>query len=60
VIDVGDHVVAVCRFHVQGQQSGVALDTPWIQVVDFRNGLPVSIRNFQDRTQALEAVGLRE
>ena len=58
VIDAGEQMVAVFRINVHGRHSGVALDTPWIQIVDFVDGRPIRVRNFTTREQALEVVGL--
>jgi len=60
LIDLGDQVFCAFRMHVHGPQSGLDIDGPWLQVLEMRDGLAVRIRNFQDRTQALEAAGLRE
>ena len=61
VTEVGeDEVVATFRINVHGRQSGVTLQIPWVHVMEFRGGRPVCVRNFQERAQALKAVGLRE
>ena len=58
--DLGERVVAFGHVRAEGRESGVALDSPWAGVADFRRGKIVGFRDYLNRDEALEAVGLRE
>ena len=58
--DVGDQVVALGRFSGRGEASGVATETPFAYVVEFKHGKVARVRSYLDRNDALEAAGLRE
>jgi ketosteroid isomerase-like protein len=58
--DLGERVVALGHVRAVGRESGVALDSPWAGVADFRGGKVVGFRDYLDHTEALEAAGLSE
>jgi ketosteroid isomerase-like protein len=58
--DVGDRVVARCRFNVHGAQSGAEGDLRYSQILTHRRGKVILSEYFLDHAEALKAVGLRE
>ena len=58
--DAGDQVVALGRFRGRGEASGVATETPFAYIVDFRNGKAIRVRSYLDHRDALEAAGLSD
>ena len=58
VVDLGDRLFGVSHLTGHGRLSGIALDIPLFQVVNLRNGMIVSQRDFAERDKALEAAGL--
>lgn len=60
VIDAGDRVVALIREHEIGRTSGVPVDTRHVAVWTLADGKVVRMQIFDDREQALKAVGLAE
>src|SRR4051794_14338724 len=61
VLDAGnDRVVARMRREARGKASGVSVEYSYWIVVTFRNGKAFRIQWFEDRKEALEAVGLSE
>ena len=59
-IDAGDQVVALVHEYRTGKGSGVAVSEPVFQLFKLRRGLVVQQEDFLDRSEALEAAGLRE
>jgi uncharacterized protein len=59
-IDAGESVIAVLHVRARGRQSGVPLDFRQAQVWTVQNGKLTRLRIYQEKVQALEAVGLRE
>ena len=57
-IDAGDRVVAVVRMRAKGRSSGLVLDRQDAVVQEVRDGMIVRIDYYNNRAQALEAVGL--
>ena len=55
-----DHVVVLLRLHMRGKGSGVAVEAQTINVWTVRDGKAVRIAVYNDRAEALEAVGLSE
>ena len=53
-------VLAMLHLTGRGSQSGVEMDETDAHLFAFRDGKVISWRNFADRSQALEAVGLSE
>jgi ketosteroid isomerase-like protein len=58
--DLGDRVLAVGRMRARGLESGVATESSWAFLVQFKNGKAIWVRAFLDPKEALEAAGLRE
>jgi ketosteroid isomerase-like protein len=59
--DVGDERVLVfVRVTATGVESGAPVDVRAAHEFTFRDGLIVRLKAYRDRSQALEAVGLRE
>jgi ketosteroid isomerase-like protein len=60
VIDAGDTLFTRNRLHGTGITSGVATEDVLYQVVTLRDGRAIRVEFFRDRSEALEAAGLRE
>jgi hypothetical protein len=60
VIDAGDKAVAIVRDEGRGKSSGIRLERRHAEVWTFRDGKVVRIEPFDEKTKALEAVGLSE
>ena len=58
--DLGDRVLVRCLEHGRGRGSGVEVTRELFQVWDVRNGKAIRCEIFEERDEALEAVGLRE
>jgi ketosteroid isomerase-like protein len=58
-IGAGDQVVVFVRFVGKGRASGVPIELPVAHVWTIRDGRLKSCRAYRDRSDALEAVGLR-
>ena len=56
----GDDVMVVFRFTARGRESGTPVDMLAPQVWTFRDGRPWRNVIYASRTEALEALGLRE
>ncbi len=60
LIDAGEQVVGTVRISGRGRRSGAAVDLTMTQVCLLRDGRIVRIRNYMNRSEALEAAGLSE
>jgi ketosteroid isomerase-like protein len=61
IIDAGgDRVIVVCRTHGHGNLSGAQLDMVNYNIWTVSNGAIVSCLTYDDRAEALEAVGMRQ
>ena len=60
VLDLGDTLVTTAVLIGTGSGSGVPVNAQLFQVARLRRGLVVWQRDFGDRSEALEAAGLRE
>jgi ketosteroid isomerase-like protein len=60
VIDAGDKLFTRSRLYGTGITSGVVTEDVLYQVVTLRNGRAIRVEFFRDRSEALEAAGLRE
>jgi ketosteroid isomerase-like protein len=58
IIDAGEQVLRVGGVRARGRGSGAEVTAQGAQVWTFRDGIPVSVRLFQSKEEALEAVGL--
>ena len=56
----GDVVLAMLHLSGRGSGSGIELDETDAHVFTFRDGKIIGWRNFAERSEALEAAGLRE
>jgi ketosteroid isomerase-like protein len=59
-VDMGDRVVVTVRLRGRGRGSGVEIDARFYDVYTLRDGKIVRMDQFTQRSEALEAVGLRE
>jgi uncharacterized protein len=60
MLDHGDHVVVAGMQIGRGRGSGVEVTLPTFHVFTLRDGKITRHRSYRDRTEALEAAGLRE
>jgi ketosteroid isomerase-like protein len=60
LIDAGEHVIACVRTTGRGKVSGAPVYLTLTAVCLVRSGKIIRIRNYPEKTEALEAVGLRE
>ena len=60
IIDAGEQVVILAVFRGRGKTSGVATEWRHATVWTLREGRVISSVSYEDATEALEAVGLRE
>jgi ketosteroid isomerase-like protein len=60
VLDFGDRFLVTLRLSGHGAGSGLSVSQPLFQVFTMRRGLIVRQDDFQDRAEALAAVGLSE
>jgi ketosteroid isomerase-like protein len=56
--EAGDELVVFVRYSGRGRASGAWMDAELAHVWTFREGTPIRLRQFLDRTAALEAAGL--
>ena len=60
-IEVGDdHVVVLLRIHLRGKGSGVEVEARTTNVWTMRDGKAVRVAVYNDKAEALEAVGVSE
>ena len=59
-IEAGESVVSVFRWTGIGKTSGVPTQRDFFGVYDLRDGRISRYRQYENRTEALEAAGLRE
>jgi ketosteroid isomerase-like protein len=55
LLPIGDELVAVVNFTVEGAKSGIQLDAPVVQVFRFEGGRVRRCRVFTNRQQAIQA-----
>ena len=60
LIDAGEQIVVTWRIHGRAKLSGAYVEMTLTSVSLLCDGKIVRVRNYSDRTQALEAAGLRE
>jgi ketosteroid isomerase-like protein len=60
VRDLGNQVLAIGVLRVIGRGSGIDIEVPLAFVVTYRDGLATHVKDYGDRTLALEAAGLSE
>jgi ketosteroid isomerase-like protein len=59
-IDAGDSVVIFIRMDTKGRESGIEVQRQDALVYEIREGMIIRIDYYNDRKQALEAVGLAQ
>jgi ketosteroid isomerase-like protein len=59
VIDTGNDLIVFVHEVASGRERGMIVETDTATVQTLRDGLIVRVRNFMERSEALEAVGLR-
>jgi ketosteroid isomerase-like protein len=60
IIDAGDHVIRVGGVRARGTSSGAEVEAHGAQLWTFSDGTPISVRLFQSKEEALEAIGHSE
>ena len=60
IFDAGDRLLAIGHFRARGKVSGVATETPFAHVGEFKDGKAVRLQGFLDAQEAREAAGLSE
>ena len=60
LIDAGEYVIAPARVVGHGRGSGVAFEEHEVYVVRVQRGLVTELREYHDKDEALEALGLAE
>jgi ketosteroid isomerase-like protein len=58
--DLGDQILAIGRLQFMARGSGIETEVPVAIVASFREGLITQFKDYGDKDEALEAVGLRE
>jgi ketosteroid isomerase-like protein len=59
-IDTGDSVLVFTRHRAIAKTSGVPIDEEFADVLTLREGRIVRLHTYRHRSEALQAVGLRE
>ena len=59
-LDAGERVVVSGHIRAEGGSSGVPIELETSHVWTVRSGRATSMRVFRDRTEAVEAAGLRD
>ena len=60
VFDAGEELVVFLRLSGQGRESGAEVDARMAHMWTIREGRAIRLRQYLDRAEALEAVGLSE
>jgi ketosteroid isomerase-like protein len=60
LLDLGDQLLATIQYRGHGTGSGVPVNIPTFQLFRLRRGLVIWQQDFSDRSEALEAAGLKE
>jgi ketosteroid isomerase-like protein len=60
IVAADGRVVSLIHHCGKGRESGLALDMEMAQIATLRDGKITRLDNYDDRAEALEAVGLRE
>ena len=59
-VDAGDRVLVTLRMRGRGRGTGIGVEARLYDVYTLRGGLIVRMDEFAERSEALEAAGLRE
>ncbi len=60
LLQIGQKLMITCTLQVRGGASGAEASVQFTQVAETRDGLIYIVDNYTGKSQALEAVGLRE
>jgi ketosteroid isomerase-like protein len=60
IIDTGDELIVFVHEVARGRKSGVVVETDTAAINTLHEGRIVQVRNYLDRSDALQAVGLSE
>jgi ketosteroid isomerase-like protein len=60
IIDTGDELIVLVHEVARGRKSGVVMETDTAAISTLHEGRVIQVRNYLDRSQALEAAGLQE
>jgi ketosteroid isomerase-like protein len=60
IIDTGDELIVFVHEVARGRKSGVVVETDTAAINTLHEGRVIQVRNYLDRSEALEAAGLRE
>ena len=60
IIDTGDELIVFVHEVARGRTSGVVVETDTAAISTLHEGRVTQVRNYLDRSEALEAAGLRE
>jgi ketosteroid isomerase-like protein len=58
VWDLGERIVAIGRIRASGKESAAEVESPAGSVVDIKDGKAARVREYLDRKEDLEAIGL--
>jgi ketosteroid isomerase-like protein len=58
--DLGDRVLVSGTFYIRGGASGIEYEAPFAILARVREGRIVHLKDYVNRTEALEAAGVRE
>ena len=58
VRDLGGRILAIGTIRIRGKGSGIETDIPSALVPDFREGKLVRLKDYRDKSAALDVVGL--
>ena len=59
-MDLGDRLVVVVSMSGRGKGSGAPVEVTFAQLWSMRDGKAVGLRDYATKSEALEAVALRE
>ena len=60
IIDTGDELIVFVHEVARGRKSGIVMETDTAAISTLHEGRVIKVRNYLDRSEALEAAGLRE
>jgi ketosteroid isomerase-like protein len=60
IFDAGEELLVFLRLSGRGRESGAEVDARMAHIWTIREGQAIRLRQYLDRTEALEAVGLSE
>ncbi len=60
IIDTGDELIVFVHEVARGRKSGIVVETDTAAISTLHQGRVIEVRNYLDRSEALEAAGLSE